>query len=157
MLSALALGERGFKRPLYGTPAMLNADFIKIGGKSVEGILVSAGPSIVAEQLPDSHYSKHLSLQYRDLFKKANGVDVNDAFSAYSFDAWLMFLDAAKHVAEKNVEAGWPTIVPAARRIFSTTDFWACKASQHSPGAWRSGHPRPVIVRLLNGAWTYEP
>ena len=54
-LPALALRERGFKGPLFGSPAMLNADFIRIAGKSADGMLVSAGPSIVAEQLPDSH------------------------------------------------------------------------------------------------------
>jgi branched-chain amino acid transport system substrate-binding protein len=159
-LPALALRERGFKGPLYGTPAMLNADFIKIGGKSVEGILVSAGPSIVAEQLPDSHYSKRLSLQYRDLFKKANGVDVNDAFSAYSFDAWLTFLDAAKRVAEKNVKPGTADYRTALRdAIFSTTDFPGTQGIYtFKPGNVYGLDTRGlVIVRLVNGAWTYEP
>jgi branched-chain amino acid transport system substrate-binding protein len=159
-LPALALRERGFKGPLYGTPAMLNADFIKIGGKSVEGILVSAGPSIVAEQLPDSHYSKRLSLQYRDLFKKANGVDVNDAFSAYSFDAWLIFLDVAKRVAEKNVKPGTADYRTALRdAIFSTTDFPGTQGIYtFKPGNVYGLDTRGlVIVRLVNGAWTYEP
>jgi branched-chain amino acid transport system substrate-binding protein len=139
---------------------MLNADFIKIGGKSVEGILVSAGPSIVAEQLPDSHYSKRLSLQYRDLFKKANGVDVNDAFSAYSFDAWLIFLDAAKRVAEKNVKPDTADYRTALRdAIFSTTDFSGTQGIYtFKPGNVYGLDTRGlIIVRLLNGAWTYEP
>jgi len=32
----------GYKGPLYGTPALLNADFVRVGGKAVEGVQVSA-------------------------------------------------------------------------------------------------------------------
>ena len=96
----------------------------------------------MAEQLPDSHYSKRLSLQYRDLFKKANSVDVNDAFSAYSFDAWLIFLDAAKRVAEKNVKPGTADYRTALRdAIFSTADFPVAQTMKRkpksSPPTWR--------------------
>ena len=95
-LPPLALAERGYKGPLYGTPALLNTDFIRVGGKSVEGVQVSAGPVIVAEQLPDSHFSKKISMDFRAAYQKANGMPTSDGFSAYSFDAWLVFLDAAK-------------------------------------------------------------
>src|SRR5262245_20543246 len=57
-LPAIALMERGYKGPLFGTPALLNADFVRVGGKAVEGVTVSAGPAVVAEQLPDDHFSK---------------------------------------------------------------------------------------------------
>src|SRR5262249_1385225 len=90
-----ALAERGYKGPLYGTPALLNADFIRVGGKAVEGVLVSAGPVIVAEQLPDSHFSKKVSMAFRAAHQAANGSQPSDGFSAYSFDAWLIFQDAA--------------------------------------------------------------
>src|SRR5260370_18452889 len=95
-LPPLALAERGYKGPLYGTPALLNADFIRVGGKAVEGVKVSAGPVIVAEQLADSHFSKKISMDFRAAYQKANGMATTDGFSAFSFDAWLVFLDAAK-------------------------------------------------------------
>ena len=73
-LPLLSLAERGFKGKLYGTPALLNPDFIRVGGKAAEGILVSAGPVIVAEQLPDTHFSKKISLAFRAAHLKAAGV-----------------------------------------------------------------------------------
>jgi branched-chain amino acid transport system substrate-binding protein len=159
-LPALALRERGFKGPLFGSPAMLNADFIRIAGKSADGMLVSAGPSIVAEQLPDSHYSKTLSLQYRDIFLKANGVKVADAFSAYSFDAWLLFLDAAKRAGAKNVKPGTPDYRLALRdAIFTTKDFSGTTGIYNfQPGGTYGADQRSlVMVRLVDGAWKYEP
>src|SRR3954470_6309779 len=73
-LPPLALAERGYKGPLYGTPALLNADFIRVGGKAVDGVLVSAGPMLIAEQLPDSHFSKQISMAFRAAHEKANGA-----------------------------------------------------------------------------------
>jgi branched-chain amino acid transport system substrate-binding protein len=64
-LPPLALAERGYKGQLYGTPALLNADFVRVGGRAVEGVLVSAGPVVVAEQLPETHFSKKISMAFR--------------------------------------------------------------------------------------------
>ena len=159
-LPSLALRERGFKGPLYGTPAMLNADFLKLAGKSAEGMVVSAGPFIVAEQLPDTHYAKKLGLDYRDIFKKANGVAVSDAFSAYSYDAWLIFLDAAKRIESKNLKPGTSEYRLALRdAIFSTTDFPGTQGIYtFKPGNVYGADERSlIIVRLVNGAWKFEP
>jgi branched-chain amino acid transport system substrate-binding protein len=54
----------GYKGKLYGTPALVNADFIRVGGKAVEGILCSGGPVVVADQLPDDHYAKKIALAF---------------------------------------------------------------------------------------------
>src|SRR5262249_57011593 len=90
-LPLLTLAERGFKGNTYGTVALINPDFVHVGGKAAEGIQVSAGPVIVAEQLPDDHFAKKLALDFRAVYEKANGVPTTDGFSAYSFDAWLIF------------------------------------------------------------------
>ena len=94
-LPLLTLGERGFKGKTYGTVALVNPDFVRVGGKSAEGIQVSAGPVIVAEQLPDNHFAKKLALDFRASFQKANNMPTTDGFSAYSFDAWMIFTSAA--------------------------------------------------------------
>ncbi len=81
-LPLLALADRGFKGKLYGTPALVNADFIRVGGKSVEGILCSGGPVVVADQLPDDHYAKKIALAFREAHQKANGTPSTDSFRA---------------------------------------------------------------------------
>ncbi|MGC5209483.1 hypothetical protein, partial [Escherichia coli] len=64
-LPLITLSERGFKGNTYGTVALINPDFVTVGGKAAEGIQVSAGPVIVAEQLPDEHFAKKIALDFR--------------------------------------------------------------------------------------------
>ena len=64
-LPLLSLADRGFKGNTYGTVALVNPDFVHVGGKAAEGIQVSAGPVIVAEQLPDDHFAKEIALDFR--------------------------------------------------------------------------------------------
>ena len=100
-LPYLALADRGYKGGLYGTHALINPDFVRVGGRAVEGVIAPTGPVIVAEQLPDSNPTKKVSLAYREVYQKVNNAPTTDAFSAYSFDAWLVFLDAAKRALAK--------------------------------------------------------
>ena len=159
-LPPLALAERGYKGPLYGTPALLNTDFIRVGGKSVEGVQVSAGPVIVAEQLPDSHFSKKISMDFRAAYQKANGTPTSDGFSAYSFDAWLVFLDAAKRAMATGAKPGTPEFRVALKNaIFSTKDLVGTHAIyNYKPSDSYGVDERAlVMVRLVNGQWKYEP
>ena len=159
-LPPLALAERGYKGPLYGTPALLNTDFIRVGGKAVEGVQVSAGPVIVADQLPDSHFSKKISMEFRAAYQKANGTPTSDGFSAYSFDAWLVFLDAAKRAMATGAKPGTPEFRTALKNaIFSTKDLVGTHAIyNYKPSDSYGVDERSlVMVRLVNGQWKYEP
>lgn len=159
-LPPLALAERGYKGPLYGTPALLNTDFIRVGGKSVEGVQVSAGPVIVAEQLPDTHFSKKISMDFRAAYQKANNTPTSDGFSAYSFDAWLVFLDAAKRAMAAGAKPGTPEFRVALKNaIFNTKDLVGTHAIyNYKPSDSYGVDERAlVMVRLVNGQWKYEP
>ena len=90
-LPYLALAERGYKGQIYGMHALINPDFVRVGGASVEGLLAPTGPVIVAEQLADSNPIKKVSMDFRAAYQKANGAAPNDAFSAYSFDDTAVF------------------------------------------------------------------
>jgi branched-chain amino acid transport system substrate-binding protein len=158
-LPALALAERGYKGPIYGTPALLNADFIRVGGKAVDGVVVSAGPTIVAEQLPEDHFSKKPSMAFRAAYQKANNAATTDGFSAYSFDAWLILLDSIPRAMAK-AKPGTPEFHAALRdAIFATTDL----KGTHSIYNFKPGQPYGadargfVLVKLENGSWKYVP
>ena len=87
-------------------------------------------------------------------------MKVSDAFSAYSFDAWLIFLDAAKRVSEKNVKPGSNDYRLALRdAIFTTKDFFGTTGVYNfQPGGTYGADARSlVMVRLVDGAWKYEP
>lgn len=158
-LPLLALAERGYKGKIYGTPALLNADFIRVGGKAAEGILVSAGPVIVAEQLPDTHFSKKLSLAFRGSYLKVNGTETTDGFSAYSFDAWLIFTEAAKRAMAK-AKPGTPEFRTVLKdEIFATKELAGVHAIYNfkPESAYGVDERSLVLVRLTNGTWKYEP
>lgn len=158
-LPLLALADRGFKGKTYGTVALVNPDFVRVGGKAAEGIQVSAGPVIVAEQLPDSHFAKKLALEFRAAYQKANNMPSTDGFSAYSFDGWKVFTEAAER-ALKTAKPGTAEFHKALRdEILNTREMPGVHAIYNfKPGAYHGVDERAlVIVRLVNGAWTYEP
>ncbi|MBL8435720.1 MAG: ABC transporter substrate-binding protein, partial [Zoogloea sp.] len=54
----ITLRERGFKGRIYQSHGVTSKEFLRVGGKNVEGALIPVGPVLVAEQLPDSHPTK---------------------------------------------------------------------------------------------------
>jgi branched-chain amino acid transport system substrate-binding protein len=154
-LPFLALRERGFKGPIYGTHALINPDFIRVGGAAVEGVLAPTGPVIVAEQLPDSNPVKKVGLDFRAAHQKANNAPSTDAFSAYSFDAWLIFADAAKR-ALVSAQPGSPTFRSALRdailgtkNVVGTHGIYSFGPNDNSGVDERAR----VIVVLEKGQW----
>jgi branched-chain amino acid transport system substrate-binding protein len=158
-LPYLALADRGYKGGLYGTHALINPDFVRVGGRAVEGVIAPTGPVIVAEQLPESNPTKKVSLSYREVYQKVNNAPTNDAFSAYSFDAWLVFLDAAKRALSK-AEPGTPQFREAFRdamlsvkEIVGTHGVYNFKAGS----SFGVDDRARVLVQLQKGAWMLVP
>ena len=89
-LPYLALAERNYKGRIYGTHGLINADFVRVGGKAIEGLEVPSGPVLVADQLPDSNPIKKVSMAFRASYQKTNGAIPTDAFSSYTYDAYLL-------------------------------------------------------------------
>ena len=68
------LKERGYTGKYYQTHGVANADFLRVGGKDVEGTILPAGPVLVAAQLPDSNPIKPVALEYVRKYEAANGA-----------------------------------------------------------------------------------
>jgi branched-chain amino acid transport system substrate-binding protein len=154
-LPYIALAERGYKGPLFGTPALINPDFVRLAGKSAEGLIASTGPIMVVDQLPDDHPNKKMGLAFKQAHLKANGVASNDGFSAYSFDAWLIFIDAAKR-ALASAKPGTPEFRAALRQaIYSTTEVVGTHGVYTFRPESHLGTDRRalVLVRLEQGQW----
>ena len=154
-LPYLALADRGYRGGLYGTHALINPDFVRVGGPAVEGLIAPTGPVIVAEQLPESNPTKKISLAFRDIYQKTNNAPTSDAFSAYSFDAWLVFVDAAKRALQK-APPGTPEFRAALRDAMLTTkDVVGTHAVYNfQPGGYFGVDERArVLVQLQKGQW----
>jgi len=154
-LPYLALADRGYKGGLYGTHALINPDFVRVGGAAVEGLIAPTGPVIVAEQLPDSNPTKKVSLAFREAYQKANNAPTSDAFSAYSFDAWLVFVDAAKRALQKTqpgtaeFRAALKDAMLATKDVVGTHGVYSFQ-----PGGFFGVDDRArVLVQLQHGQW----
>ena len=154
-LPYLALAERGYKGGLYGTHALINPDFVRVGGTAVEGVICPTGPVVVAEQLPDSNVTKKVSLAFRDAYQKANSAPTTDAFSAYSFDAWLVLVDAAKRALAK-AQPGTPEFRQAFKEAMVTTHEVVGTHGVYTfkpDSAFGVDERARVLVKLEQGKW----
>jgi branched-chain amino acid transport system substrate-binding protein len=158
-LPYIALAERGYKGGLYGTHGLVNAEFVRVGGSAVDGLMVPSGPVMVADQLPDSNPTKRVSLEFRKVYEKVQGAPPADAFSAYTFDALLLFDDAAAR-ALKTAEPGTPAFRLALRDAIEATHEFA---GTHGVFTYKAGDPNgldkraAVMIRLDKGQWKLMP
>jgi branched-chain amino acid transport system substrate-binding protein len=108
------LRERGYKGVIYQTHGAANADFLRVGGKDVEGTILPAGPILVASQLPDSNPLKKVGVEYTRAFEAANGAGSITTFGAHILDAGILLTNAIP-VALKTAKPGTPEFRAALR------------------------------------------
>jgi branched-chain amino acid transport system substrate-binding protein len=101
VLPQATLIERGYKGKFYQTHGIANRDFLRVGGKNVEGTLFPVGPMLLAEQLPDSHPSKKASLEYIKLYEGAHGANSRSTFGGHGWDAYLLLNRAVPEALKK--------------------------------------------------------
>jgi len=111
--------ERGYKGKIYQTHAAATPDLVRIGGKDVEGGYVVSGPAVIAEQLPDSHPSKKLAVDFVTNYEKLMGPGSRNQFAAHSYDAQVV-LEKIIPMALKKAKPGTPEFRAALRDAMET-------------------------------------
>ncbi len=99
------LHERGYTGKYYQTHGVANNDFLRVGGKDVEGTILPAGPVLVASELADGNPIKAKALDYVQRYEAANGPGSVATFGAHAYDAATL-LDAAIPEALKHGKPG---------------------------------------------------
>lgn len=156
-LPYLALAERGYKGQIYGTHGLINADFVRVGGASIEGLQVPSGPVLVADQLRVDDPIRKVSMNFRSAYQKLHGAVPTDAFSSYTYDAYLLLADA---VTRAKGEPGTPQYRTALRdAIVSTKELVGTHGIYNfkSDDRYGSDQRAVVIVKLENGKWKLVP
>jgi branched-chain amino acid transport system substrate-binding protein len=159
-LPFIALRERGYTKEIYGTPAIINPDFIRVGGASVEGVIASCGPIVVADQLPDSYPTKKISLDYQAIYQKTNNEPARGVFGPYAFDAWLVLLDSAKRALATGAKPGTPEFRTALRdALVNAKDVVGTHGiyNFHPGGSFGVDKRALVLVKLVDGKWKLMP
>jgi branched-chain amino acid transport system substrate-binding protein len=154
-LPQVALAERGYKGRIYQTHGVANNDFLRVGGKNVEGTVLPAGPMLVAEQLPDSNPIKKVALDYIKRYEAAYGAGSRSTFGAHAWDAGLL-LARAVPIALKKAKPGTPEFRKALRdALESTSNLVADHGVFNMTKADHLGFDQRarVMVKIENGKW----
>ena len=155
VLPQATLVERGYKGHIYQTHGVANKDFLRVGGKNVEGAVLPVGPILVAEQLPDSNASKKVALNYIKLYEAAYGADSRNSFGAHAWDAGLLLQHAVPE-ALKKAKPGTPEFRVALREAMENVKEMAADHGvfTFSPTNHKGLDGRAVVmVRVENGTW----
>ncbi len=98
------LKERGYTGAYYQTHGVANQDFLRVGGKDVEGTILPAGPVLVPTQLTDNNPIKPIATKYVDQYDKTYGAGSFATFGAHMFDAGIEL----SHTVPEALKAGKP-------------------------------------------------
>ena len=114
VLPQRTLKERGYAGQYYQTHGVANNDFLRVGGKDVEGTYLPAGPVLVAAQLPADNPVRASALEYVSKYEAAYGKGSVSTFGAHAWDAGRL-MAAAAAVALKKAQPGTPEFRAALR------------------------------------------
>lgn len=155
VLPQRTLKERGYTGAIYQTLGVANADFLRVGGKDVEGTLLAVGPVLVANQLPDSHPVKKTAMTYYEAYEKANGKGTVSTFGGHLWDAAQMVVAAAPDALKKG-QPGTPAFRAALReRLEQIKDLKASHGVFNTSPTDHLGLDQRarVMVRIQDGTW----
>ena len=158
-LPQITLKERGYTGLIYQTHGVANADFLRVGGKNVEGTYLPAGPVLVARQLPVGNPVRTSAIAYVTAYEAKYGKDSVSTFGGHAWDAGQL-MAAAVPVALKKAQPGTPAFRAALRD--------ALEATKNLAGAHGIFNMSPtdhlgldqrarVMVKIENGTWKVQP
>ena len=153
------LKERGYAGKYYQTHGVANNDFLRVGGKDVDGTFLPSGPVLVADQLPASHPLKKSALAYVTAYESAYGKGSVSTFGGHAWDAGLL-MSAAVPVALKKAQPGTPAFRAALRdALESVKDLHGAHGVFNMSATDHLGMDQRarVMVKIENGAWKYQP
>ena len=158
-LPQITLKERGYTGLIYQTHGVANADFLRVGGKNVEGTYLPAGPVLVARQLPVGNPVRTSAIAYVTAYEAKYGKDSVSTFGGHAWDAGQL-MAAAVPVALKKAQPGTPAFRAALRDALEATKNLAGEHGifNMSPTDHLGLDQRArVMVKIENGTWKVQP
>ena len=159
VLPQRTLKERGYTGKYYQTHGVANNDFLRVGGKDVEGTLLPSGPVLVAAQLPAGHPVKKSAADYVAKYEAAYGKGSVSTFGAHAWDTGML-MQVAVAAALKKAQPGTAEFRVALRDALENTKevhgahgIFNMSATDHLGLDQRAR----VMVKVESGAWKYQP
>ncbi len=155
VLPQTTLFDQGYKGKFYQTHGAALPDFLKLGGKKVEGTVLAASLMLVLPEMPDSNPSKPVAQAYIDAYQKLHG-SVPATFGANVYDAGLL-LEQAVPLAAKSAKPGTREFRQALRdaleqtkELVGTQGVYNMSPEDHS-GFDERGRE---LITVKDGNWT---
>jgi len=158
-LPHIELVQRGYKGRIYQTQGVANADFLRVGGKSLDGSFMTVAPVLVGDQLPDSSPIKKIAIDFLKKSDAVVGAQNRSLFGATAWDALLIADHAAKN-ALKTTKPGTVEFRTAMRDAIEqlkgfvgTNGVYTMSPQDHNGVNELS----QVMIKIENGKWIYQP
>jgi branched-chain amino acid transport system substrate-binding protein len=122
VLPQKALRERGYKGPIFQTHGVATEEFIKLGGKDVDGAVFTGEAFTIVNDLPADSPFRKPTTAFIDAYKAVNG-NIPSIFGAHLWDS-MSHVERAIPAALKVAKPGTPEFRAALRdEIEKTKDF----------------------------------
>jgi branched-chain amino acid transport system substrate-binding protein len=118
-LPQIELVQRGYKKQSYFLHGVINKEFLRVGGKYLDGVIATAGPFAVADDLPESNPIRAEAIAFKTTYEGKYGEGSANTFAAYAWDAGLL-LKAALPAALAKAKPGTAEFREALREALET-------------------------------------
>lgn len=157
-LPVLALSQRGYKGKVYLSSGVASMDFLRVGGRALNGAIAGVGPNLVWEQLPDTNPTKAVTAEFMPRYEEKFGKDNRSNFAPQAFDAWIIVrnaLPAALAKAKPGTEAFRVALrdaIEATKELHANAGVFNFSPTDHAGLDERAA----IVVRVDKGAWILE-
>ena len=149
------LFDQGYRGQVYQTHGAALPDFLKLGGKKVEGTILAASLMLVLDEIPDSNPSKKIAADYTANYEKLYGSKPA-TFGANTFDAGLLLQAAIPQAAAKaapgtvEFRRALRDALESTHELAGTQGVYSMTPDDHS-GFDERGRE---LIQVKNGTWT---
>tara|TARA_R110001583_G_scaffold127717_1_gene279479 strand:- start:1361 stop:2512 length:1152 start_codon:yes stop_codon:yes gene_type:complete len=154
VLPQTTLFDMGYKGQMYQTHGAALPDFLKLGGKKVEGTILAASLMLVLPEIADSNPSKKVAADYIAAYEKMHG-NKPATFGANVYDAGLLLKQAIPLAALKG-KPGTPEFRSALRdALEQTKELVGTQGVYNMSPADHSGFDDRgrVMITVKDGNW----
>src|SRR5699024_1518570 len=100
------LKKRGYEGIMYQTHGAANNDVLRVCGDNCEGMILPAGPLLVADQLDDDHPVKESAMEYKNIYEEEYGEGTINTFGGHLWDAGMLISNAIPEALATGAKPG---------------------------------------------------
>ena len=155
----IELRARGFTGLIYTVMGIAGPDALRVGGKALDGVLLSGVPVLVAEALDNANPVKPTALAFISAYEAKHGPGSRNLFGATLWDSFLI-LDKAAGPALAAARPGMPEFRTALRDAMERVQGMAATEGVFSltPADHSGAQPdSQVLIEIRGGGYRLVP